>query len=755
MSQSSQEFLDDFAAEAREHLASAGADLLALEKNPKDDTKNRLDRLFRGMHSIKGGAAFLGLGPVEKLAHALESLLDQVRQGKKSADGPLVDLALRGTDKLQALLDDLGHADMAMVAGLLEEVEKQTKSPAKASRKVATPPPTMANASPPPPSQPPTPPVPVAPVAPVAPVIAHSPPATHQRESGDIGQDNGTGTSQTSGQDSQKATTVRISVDLLDRLMNLAGELVLVRNRALQLGDLKDQTGGTGEFRPLVQKLNTLTTDIQQTVLLTRLQPLGNLFGRYPRLVRNLARELEKDIDLEISGSEVEMDKAIIDLLADPLTHLVRNSCDHGIETPAERMAANKPGTGHLRLAAIPEGGLIRIELRDDGKGIDPARLKLKALEKGLKTQAELEGMSVSEVQSLIFHPGFSTAEKVTDVSGRGVGMDVVRSNVEMMGGTIRIESEPGRGTIVILRLPLTVAILPSMMIGVDGHRFALLQRDISELICLEDGKASTGGSGAILSKTHQGELLKLRENLLPVVRLAQVLGLESTQNGPTRQFAAILNSSMGSFCLLMDQLVSPAEIVVKRLPRVLRSLPIYCGATIMGDGRTALILDTEGLAKCGGVRAAKDKAGVPSSLSQMRETLVSNEGLVLETGGRLYFLPIAQARKLIPFSMGKMEFVEEDAFFWAEGIRHRLLSPESPVVQVEQEKDWHLAVLLRNTLEPTAIPVGRCIDSLAIHGKIEELSPPQGALVGTLPWNGKILRVLDTGRLSNRSTLS
>ncbi len=731
MNQSSQEFLDEFAAEAREHLASAGADLLALEKDPKDDTKNRLDRVFRGMHSIKGGAAFLGLQPVEKLAHGLESLLDLVRQGKKPPEGSLVDLALRGTDKLQAMVDDLPHADIGMIGGTLEEIEKFVKAgPKTNTRKVAAPAATLVNTS-------------------IAPPLTSPSEIPLERTS-----ENSSAPSSAPGSDNQKNTTVRIPVELLDRLMNLAGELVLVRNRALQMGETSNNGQAApqpAELRPLVQKLNTLTTDIQQTVLLTRLQPLGNLFGRFPRLVRNLARELDKEIDLEVSGSEVEMDKAIIDLLADPLTHLVRNSCDHGIEKPRERTKVGKPAMGKLWLGAIPEGGLIRIELRDDGSGIDTAVVRAKALEKGLKTQAELDGMSVSEIQALVFHPGFSTADKVTDLSGRGVGMDVVRTNVEMMGGTIRLESDVGMGTRIILRLPLTVAILPAMMVGVEKHRFALLQRDIGELICLEDGRASTGGSGAALSQSHDGELLRLRQNILPVVRLGRVLGLKETSTENKRQFAAILTSTLGSFCLLMDQLVSPAEIVVKRLPKALRSMAIYCGATIMGDGRTALILDAEGLAEAGGIRAGKEKIMAPSSLSQMREKLISTEGLILRSRGNFYFLPIGDARKLVPVSSGKIETIGTQRYFWVEGVRHKmhllhLGRANDPGRSNDEEVNelGALAVLLKNRDEPTALSVCDCLDSLSIPGKIEPLEDGGNWVQGTLVWNGIVLRVLD-----------
>ncbi len=736
MNQESQEFWEEFASEAREHLASAGSDLLALEKDPADGAKARIDRVFRGMHSIKGGAAFLGLVAVEKLSHSLESLLDLVRKGKCEPRPDLIDLSLRGTDKLQALLDDLGHSDPEQIQDMVLEITNMVNEISKPGTKSPTPKQTKNKSE--------------KSTEKASEKNPESTPSEPQSSPGEEASAHHTETPMDSqigtSIDPARNSTVRIGVELLDRLMNLAGELVLVRNQALQLaGNNKSRNLlGENELRPVVSKLNALTSEIQQTVLQTRLQPLGNIFSRFPRMVRNLARDLDKEISLEIEGSEVEMDKAILDLLTDPLTHLVRNSCDHGIESPRERTKVGKPSMGRMILRAIPEGGMIRIELRDDGRGIDPVKVREKALKTGVKTAAELDAMTVQEIQSLVFAPGFSTAATVTDLSGRGVGLDVVRSNVELIGGILTLSSQPGFGTQLSLRLPLTVAILPSMLVGIGEQQFALLQRDIVELICLENGAASTGGSGACLSQAHDREVLLLRGAVLPVLRLASVLGLGGTDSHKGRLFAVVVRSARGPFCLLLERIASPAEIVVKRLPRVLRYLGAYSGATITGDGQTALILDAEGLARMGDLRITRDSGKPLSSISQIIQKDTINEGLILRRLDEYYFLPMEHAQKLVPFAGGRMESIEDKRYFFCNEQRHEMLEliPGNPIAS--QDHPTGLAILLRFASAPKAIGVDECLDCAKIKGEIRPLGESGGKIRGTLNWQGKILRVLD-----------
>jgi two-component system chemotaxis sensor kinase CheA len=398
----------------------------------------------------------------------------------------------------------------------------------------------------------------------------------------------------------ERVNTLRINVALLDRLMNLAGELVLVRNQAVRVADPAD-----AQLRQVVQRLNAVTSGVQQAVMLTRMQPVSNLFGKFPRLVRDLAKQLGKQIELTTRGTEVELDKAILESLSDPLTHLIRNCCDHGIETPAERVAAGKPPQGHVLLHAHHEGGQIRIEVRDDGRGIDPDRVRRKALGQGLKTAAELAAMSTAELQALVLLPGFSTAEQVTEVSGRGVGMDVVKTNVEHVGGSLQIESSPGGGTSVHLRLPLTLAIIPCLIVTAGGQRYAIPQKDLEELVCLEGDKA-----GKVETANDQ-EVYRLRNRLLPLVRLSELLARPRPFDAAARAEIlhrprpanalvsfAVVKVGGERFGLVIDGFLNTEEIVVKPMHPVLKPLRIFSGATIMGDGRVALILDTGSLVR-------------------------------------------------------------------------------------------------------------------------------------------------------------
>jgi two-component system chemotaxis sensor kinase CheA len=503
MPSGNQALLHEFISEAREHLAAAGADLLALEKDGAGEAQSRLDRLFRAMHSIKGGAALAGCRQIGMLAHTLETVLDRLREGRISLDAAVTDALLAGADRVHTLLDDIDGSDDVDVAGVLARLEAlSARAPATGpvpqpatagarflyglrvelgayvrrggppllrfmadleahgavlDARLRVPEHDLARGMPKGPveyegqySSTLTPEdlsarLHLAPgelslvrepsagdVAPPAAGPAAGPPPEPARGPS-------TEAPPVAPAGAEKPSTIRIGVQLLDRLMALAGELVLVRNQALRAVGPDDT-----QMRGVVQRLSALTTDVQQVVMLTRMQPVANLFNRFPRLVRDLARQLGKQIELTLSGTEVELDKSILEALADPLTHLVRNACDHGIETPAARLAAGKAPEGSILLHAHHEGGQIRIQLSDNGRGIDPQVVRRKALERGLKSAAELAALSDADAQALILLPGFSTAEHVTELSGRGVGMDVVRTNVEQLGGSLQIESTPG-----------------------------------------------------------------------------------------------------------------------------------------------------------------------------------------------------------------------------------------------------------------------------------------------------------------------
>ncbi len=412
---------------------------------------------------------------------------------------------------------------------------------------------------------------------------------------------------------SEHGETVRVKVDILDRLMELAGELVLVRNQQMTIAE-----NASSASRGVSQRLDIVTTELQETIMRTRMQPLGNIFAKLPRIVRDLSGKLNKPIEITISGSDVELDRTILETLTDPLIHLIRNCCGHGIEEPQIRNAAGKPETGSVAVEAYHEAGQINIRIRDDGGGIDPSAVKQAAVERGLKTHEELSAMDHKDILSLVFLPGFSTVESVNAVSGRGVGMDVVKSAMDSLGGSVDIDSAPGRQTVIHLRLPLTLAIVPCLIVTVGEHKYAIPQVNLVELVCLYDEDAYAG-----IEKAEDQEVFRLRDRLLPMVRLSEILNRprpftkqtkreitdsyykspgEFQDQGSISLHFAVVKFGLQRYGLIVDSVQGAEEIVVKPMHSAMKSLGIYSGATVMGDGRVAMILDIEGVARHAGI---------------------------------------------------------------------------------------------------------------------------------------------------------
>ena len=379
---------------------------------------------------------------------------------------------------------------------------------------------------------------------------------------------------------------IRVGVGLLDKLMDLVGELVLTRNQILQFNTEREDAA----LNATSQRLNLITSELQEGVMKTRMQPIGMVWNKLPRVVRDMAVSLGKQIRLEMDGADTELDRTIIEAIKDPLVHLVRNSCDHGIEPPEIRVQAGKPAQGRLSLRAYHEGGQVNIEIGDDGAGIDVARVKQKAIEKGLLRSEQVEKLSDREVLNLIFLPGFSTAQIVTNVSGRGVGMDVVKSNIEKIGGVVDVFSRPGEGTTVKLKIPLTLAIIPGLVITSGGERFVIPQVSLLELVRLEGDSSEKR-----IEHVHGTPVYRRRGSLLPVAYLNEVLGLKSAERAEAVSMV-VLQAEDRQFGLVVDGINDTQEIVVKPLGKQLKGITVYAGATIMGDGRVALILDVLGI---------------------------------------------------------------------------------------------------------------------------------------------------------------
>ncbi|HZV25632.1 MAG TPA: chemotaxis protein CheA, partial [Acidothermaceae bacterium] len=445
-------------------------------------------------------------------------------------------------------------------------------------------------------------------------------------------------------------STLRVDVTLLDTLMRLVGELVLTRNQIVATAAARADTG----MQRSSQRLNLLVSELQAGVMKTRMQPIDTVWNKLPRLVRDVSVACGREVRIVLEGRDTELDKTILEAIKDPLTHVVRNAIDHGIESPEVRVSAGKPAEGTLTLRAFHEGGQVNIEISDDGAGIDPARIAAKAIERGLATVEQLQAMPPREIVNLIFVPGFSTATKVTNVSGRGVGMDVVRTNVEKIGGTVDIASEPGLGTTLKIRIPLTLAIIPALTVECAGERYAVPQVSLDELLCLEGELARAG-----VEYLSGAPVFRLRGTLIPLVWLDHVLGLTDAPHVDESVYILVLQADGRRFGLVVDRVLNTEEIVVKPLSRQLKGIGTYAGATILGDGRVALILDVRALARRAHVVRESD-----SAMERERQLVDAPviEGpeplLVVAVGDRRLGVPLSMVTRLEEISLDRVEHV-------------------------------------------------------------------------------------------------
>lgn len=553
----------------------------------------------------------------------------------------------------------------------------------------------------------------------------------------------------------ERSVSLRIHVELLDRLMNLVGELTLVRNQALlAFGELD------GTPRAVIQRLNSVTSELQVSVLKTRMQPVGSLFDRFPRMVRDLSRQLGKEIELVTVGQEVELDKTVLEQLSDPLIHLIRNSIDHGLETPRVRLHAGKPRIGKVTLSAKTADGQVVIEVRDDGRGIDPNAIRSKVLALGLKTEAELSKISPKELYSYILLPGFSTAKQVSDVSGRGVGMDVVRTNIERLEGSLTIDSKPGKGTSMVMRVPLTLAIIPCLIVTVGEERFAIPQRGLEEIVCLYPG-----GQGAI-EHAYDTEMYRLREVLLPVVRYAEVLrrtkpfdaavkceimaANKPELRDPKRiEYILVLRTGDRKFGLLVDDVRGTVEVVVKPMHPSLKKIGIFAGATLMGDGCVSLISNIDGVAEhadCFGVETiAKEET--------LRDAAEVHRVLLFEYGPEEQFaVPLVQVRRIESISMDRVEHVGNQSFITIEGVATRIVHLDKylNVSSCDPLPEMYL-LLPKFVREPMGILVSRIIDSESLAIEIHEVAVDDPGILGTAIVRGRLALFLDTQYLREK----
>ena len=551
------DLLKDFLAESAENIAQLDHDLVELERDPSDTSL--LNSIFRAIHTIKGTCGFLGLARLEHVSHTAESVLDQLRSGVLKAEPEVISDVLRAVDLIKVILVELESqraepvGDDSLLIGLLE----QWITPVAEQKAVNT------DSA-------------VLPAIAVEPGALLSPSYADQRQ--------------------QINSSLRVNIALLDSLMNLAGELVLNRNQLLELASKEEDSA----IAMPVQQLNRITAELQSAIMKTRMQPVGSAWGKLPRIVRDIARETGKKIELDMKGAATEMDRQLVQALQDPLTHMVRNSADHGIESVASRRAQGKAATGKIVLNAYHEGSHVIVEIRDDGKGIDVAEVRRTAIERGIVSREVADTMSDCQALRLIFEPGFSTATEVTHISGRGVGMDVVRSNIERVGGAVDIASTAGAGCTVCIRLPLTLAIISSLIVRASGELFAFPQASVLELIHLAPGEMSD------FDMLQNVRLFRLREDLVPVVYLADELRLGGCEADQVRTLV-VCQAGRARLGIVVDEVVDSQEIVVKPIGRLTRSVRCYAGCTILGDGRVVMNIDPAALA----IRSGTDTAAV------------------------------------------------------------------------------------------------------------------------------------------------
>ncbi|HEY7097240.1 MAG TPA: chemotaxis protein CheA [Terriglobales bacterium] len=572
------DIVQDFLVESYENLDRLDRDLIELERNPQDH--DALAGVFRTIHTIKGTCGFLGFSKLEKVTHAGENLLSRLRDRQLVLTPEITTALLTMVDAVRQMLKTIESSGQDGDNDYPELRENLTRLQDPAHGGTPTPTHENCTARAELPENP-------------TPDLSPSPTEARLTESTAASQPNEARTRDAS------AETIRVGVNLLDRLMTMVGELVLARNQLLQFTNSLEHSG----LHAASQRLNLIATELQEQVMKTRMQPIGNLWSQYPRTVRDVALGCGKQVEIEMEGKDTELDKTIIESIKDPLTHLVRNAVDHGIEAPEARIKAGKPPAGRLLLRAYHEGGQVIIEISDDGAGLDLERIRAKGIARGLLDASQAAQMSERDLSHLIFVPGLSTAEQVTNVSGRGVGMDVVKTNIERIGGIVDVQSISGKGTTIRVKIPLTLAIIPALVVRCGGERYAIPQVNLLELVRLDGGPDSKG-----IEMVHGAPVYRLRGQLLPLVYLKRELqsGRQPMPSlGSTQQLAedpsvsiVVLQADDRQFGLVVDEINDSQEIVVKPLRKQLNVAKTFAGSSIMGDGRVALILDVLGLAR-------------------------------------------------------------------------------------------------------------------------------------------------------------
>lgn len=727
--------LRDFVMESQENLERLDHEFVALEQNPSN--ADLLADIFRIIHTIKGSAGFLSLVTLEQVSHYAEDVLSKLREGSLRLNSDITTVLLSAVDTIKSILltiEKTGHEgehDVDPVLKALKSIaEKIRTAPEDRTAAKAT----LSEKS--------------APSSKIAKPLKPQDASSIQEESPmPVASDISTKSASEIIErtlSSVEESRIHVDVALLDQLMNLTAELVLARNQVMQLSTKSEERS----LRDIAQRMNVVVTELQETVMKTRMQPIKKVFGMFPRLVRDLSMMQGKNVQLVMEGQATELDKTLIEAIKDPLTHLVRNSIDHGVEAPNVRERLGKSPTAKIQIRAFHEAGLVHIEVADDGAGIDLQRVKAKAIQQGLVTPQQAEEMTERQLITLIFRPGFSTAEQITKISGRGVGMDVVKRNLDRIGGTIDVQTELHKGTTMKLRVPITLAIIPVLIVAAGKQRFAIPQVNLEELIMLQ---TDTDESHTI-ERIYGAEVYRLRGELLPIIRLRDVFALPQPE-GATDNLLNIVVLSAGElhFGLVVDDVGDTEEIVVKPLSSHIKQLPYYDGATIMGDGGISLILNTSGLyssvqLSSDEIKKADQQGGEQAEAISETDTREHRQTVVLfRVGNNEYYgVPLAFVVRLEEFSASQIEYSGGREVMQ---YRHEIL----PLIRLEQyfnipaaPPQETLSLIVFAVEKQIGLVVSEIVNTIEIDTHIDTETFKQKGILGSTIVDGHSVMILD-----------
>ncbi|MGE3610979.1 MAG: chemotaxis protein CheW [Bacteriovoracaceae bacterium] len=720
------EVMAEFLAEVEEIIENISQKLQKIEKKNYD--RELVDNLYRDVHSLKGSAYLFSFHKMGDIAHAMESSLEGVRNGTHLPSERLLDCLFKSLRVLEALAgimkkkecdESFAKVVPVVVKALAVSAEKLEKVPESKVVEESNLSEDMANE--------------LADLIEEGAIVNEVVPKIEESVMSIPAQ-----TSVVKEKEAEGASSIRVPVALLDNLMTLMGEMVLVRNQVLQYSNKAEDL----EFSSMSKRLNVVTSEIQEEMMKTRMQPIGNVLEKFNRVVRDLSHDLKKSINLVIQGAETELDKSLLESVKDPLTHIVRNSCDHGIELPEVRKQAGKQETGTIAIKSYHEGGQVVIEITDDGKGLHKDQLIKKAIEKGIINSAQASTLSDKEAYDLIFAPGFSTAAQITNVSGRGVGMDVVRTNIEKIGGTVELSGKAGAGTSIKIKIPLTLAIVPALIVKCGKETFSIPQVKIEELVRVDPESENK------IEMLHGAPVYRLRGDILPLVDLNKVLGLEKEREDYKDRAVniAILNAENFSFGVIVDEIQDTVDIVVKPINRLLKSLQVYAGATILGDGSISLIFDVMGISKMAQLGQAKDKSSKVEDSKQQKLSDMQELLLVRLNSPTKHALALNYVQRLEEFKEKEIEYSGDQR-----AIRYR--GNILPLVSVNEQlgyelnrekKDTVAVVVIERAGKLYGVEVNEILDTFSTLVELKEPIKKHNGIFGNINTDEELIVVID-----------